>query len=68
MSNHITGKVYDLTQENMQKLVAELETAQSKIKSLEDSILLLDALEQVGVDNWDGYADAKALVREWRTK
>lgn len=27
--------------------------------------MFLDALEQVGVDNWDGYDDAVALYKQW---
>lgn len=68
MKEHFIGKTYDLTQENMNILILELELAQSKIKTLEETALLLDALEQVGVDNWDGYFEAKAIVREWKKK
>lgn len=25
----------------------------------------LQALEEMGVDNWDGYADAKKLLNSW---
>lgn len=25
----------------------------------------LDALEQSGVDNWDGYSDAHTLIKQW---
>lgn len=34
--------------------------------SLKDSALLLQALEQSGVDNWDWYGDAMDLYREWK--
>ena len=33
-------------------------------ESLSDSKLKLDALEAMGVDNWEGYRDAMAYYRE----
>lgn len=31
-----------------------------------DAQLLLTALENAGVDNWDGYCDAQELYREFK--
>lgn len=38
--------------------VSELESMASKIERLEDAERRLDALEAMGVDNWEGYDDA----------
>lgn len=69
--SHITGKVYELTQENINKLINELEVAQTKneflikeVKMLEQSARLLGVLEEYGVDNWDGYIEAMKAYRK----
>lgn len=37
MSNHIIGKVYDLTQENFNKVIRELEETKSQLATLQES-------------------------------
>jgi hypothetical protein len=34
-------------------------------ESFEARDMFLQALEQVGVDNWEGYDDAVALYKQW---
>ena len=47
MSRHIVGKVYDLTQESMNKLIAQLETEQARVKELEIALeTMFDVVEQ----------------------
>lgn len=61
--SHFVGKVYDLTQENMQKIILELETIQNDYKILisQNSKLwsqlenLKGALEEIGADMYIGY-------------
>lgn len=44
LNNHITGKVYDLTQENMNAMIADIEMLQDKLE--ESNIFINDLLEQ----------------------
>ncbi len=36
-----------------------------KIVTDEDRLMWLDALEAAGVDNWDGFDEARAIYKEW---
>lgn len=38
---------------------------ENRIAELEKRSLFLQALEESGVDNWYGYADAQCLLDEW---
>lgn len=61
--SHIVGKVYDLTQENMQKIIAELESIQNDYRILisQNSKLwsqlesLKGTLEEIESDMYIGY-------------
>lgn len=45
-----------------------LEKYKEEIIKLKKESLLLQALEECGVDNWDGYTGAKRLYKEWADK
>ena len=34
----------------------------------EQRLMWLDALEAAGVDNWDGYDEARSIYKEWVDK
>ena len=38
LGNHINGKVYDLTQENMNRMIADIEILRDKIECLKDEL------------------------------
>ncbi len=40
----------------------------ARIVELEKRSLILQALEEVGVDNWGGYGDAQCLLDEWEAE
>lgn len=50
--------------ELVNELTATNAKQQAEIAQLRKDSELLDALRQVGVDNWEGYGDAFALLRE----
>lgn len=43
--------------------VKRLETLAEK---LEERVVFLDALEEAGVDSWDGYDEAQELLEVWQ--
>lgn len=45
---------------------AEIEKLKTRIAELEERDLLLCALEDAGVDNWEGFEYAYELLDEWR--
>lgn len=50
----------------MSKITTEEVTISfEKYQSLREAELFLDALEAVGVDEWEGYDQAKELLMEW---
>lgn len=58
------SKYWDMVA-HIAKLTAEIDILQAKIKCCEKDRLMLDALEQAGVDNWSGYGEAMQLYNEW---
>ena len=44
-----------------------LDELQEKVRQMEEQLALLDALQECGVDNWDGYGDAHILLDTWST-
>ena len=58
--SHITGKVYDLTQENMNKLIDELEAVKNENADLQGRVDgLLNAFEHMTKFNWPGSSAAE---------
>lgn len=49
-------------EEILNKKIEQLEKENRELKKRD---LKLEALEQAGVDNWDGYGDAMDLLAEW---
>jgi hypothetical protein len=45
---HIIGKVYDVTQKNMNKLIAELELTQARLKIATEALDSIAAIHLVG--------------------
>ena len=45
-----------------------MEECEEKIKDLEKRIILLDLLEEFGVDNWDGFGLAQKALKEFQEK
>jgi hypothetical protein len=50
----------EMSEEEVQALVAENTRLKASVKELED---WRNALEAAGVDNWDGYEYAKEILR-----
>lgn len=48
-----------------QEAFLKIDKLESEIKKNEKELLMLQALEECGVDNWEGYGEAKKLWREW---
>lgn len=46
----------------------KVESLENTIVELEDELLLLEALEQLGVDNWEGWDEAVKLVSFWKAQ
>jgi len=44
--------------------MAKVEVDEKEYKALVEAAKRLEALETIGVDNWEGYSDAMALLRE----
>ena len=42
-----------------------LESLAKEIRKLNEDLVLLDCLEENGVDNWVGYGDSVKLAKEW---
>ncbi len=40
----------------------------SKYDALRQDTLFLEALRQLGVDNWEGFSEAHKLVKEWEAE
>ena len=43
---------------------SERQRLKKQIKKLEKDSMMLSALEQAGVDNWEGYSDAYDIFKE----
>lgn len=46
-------------------LMDKIDKLESEVKKNEKRLLKLEALEQCGVDNWNGYGEAIELYKEW---
>lgn len=46
--------------------IAGRQQSEAEIAELKERVLFLDFLEECGVDNWDGYSDAKKLLRDYK--
>lgn len=53
------------TEMHIQALMDKIDKLEAEIKKNEKRLLKLEALEQIGVDNWNGYGEAMELYREW---
>lgn len=53
------------TEMHTQALMDKIDKLESEVKKNEKALLKLEALEQIGVDNWSGYNEAMELYREW---
>ena len=53
------------TEMHIQALMDKIDKLQAEVKKNEKRLLKLEALEQIGVDNWDGYPESMELYREW---
>jgi len=58
----LAEKIVDLEDQN-DKLLSELMSAENKLTQYEDDINWLRALEAAGVDNWEGYEIAYQLYK-----
>lgn len=70
MSNHITGKVYDLTQANMNKLIAELEAAKTENDLIRHQLVILVSKNSVMLEEIErlnsGNKKHKAAIKRRR--
>lgn len=48
-----------------QDAFSKIDKLEAEVKKNEKELLMLQALEECGVDNWDGYSEAKKLYKEW---
>jgi hypothetical protein len=48
--NHITGKVYDLTQENMQAMLSHIDTLE---KQLDEALMALNDALSLAIDSYE---------------
>lgn len=53
------------TEMHILALMDKIDKLESEIKKNEKRLLKLEALEEFGVDNWNGYAEAMELYKEW---
>ncbi len=59
----LISKNYTGDKEEINKLISDLETF---IDSLSEDSLTLTALENAGVDSWEGYDEAMKMLEEMR--
>lgn len=49
----------------IQAMQEKIDKLEAEVKKNEKRLLYLDALEECGVDNWDGIGEATKLYHEW---
>lgn len=64
MATKLDKKFADGIKEGVQALIWEIERLEKYCAELESDNAKLYALEQVGVDNWDGYGEAMELLHK----
>ena len=46
------------------ELLNKIKTLEKQLKDCEEDVLFLNCLHACGVDNWEGYGEARKMIRE----